>query len=96
MCTAATLVTSPIVGWAMAARSAISPGSLMPSSITAASCVASSVKSVIGTPTRLLRLPRVNTVAWPSPVSAAATSSFVVVLPTEPVMQTTGTSKRRR
>ncbi len=84
-------------GAAIAAIRAISPGALLPHSTTIARCARVSPRSVKGAPTRLLRLP---TVAWQGPstaaASAAAVSSLVVVLPTAPLMATTGMSPRVR
>ena len=72
----------------MAASASISPGALVPISMTA---IASSVRvsTVIGTPMRLFRFPWVAATFTPLARSAAAVSSLVVVFPAEPVIPTT-------
>ena len=93
--TAATIVTTPTVGRAMAESVAISPGWLVPSSTTAARCSAPSRRSVSGRPHWLLN-DEAGLSTSPRVASTAAVSSFTVVLPIEPVMATTGTLKRER
>ena len=95
VCTAATVVTTPIVGRASSARYAISPGRLVPSSSTSAWCSGASRRSVSGRPHWLLKLPA-GLSTLKRVASTAATSSLVVVLPLDPVTATTGTAKRAR
>ena len=85
------LVTTPIVGRAIAHNAAMSPGSRAPISSTSASVSRGAPRSVIGTPISALKFPGV---AWTRNVvrSAAAVRSFVLVLPVEPVMPTTRAS----
>jgi len=72
----------------MAAKRAISPAWFIPISMAAARCSARSRNRDSGKPISLLKLPSVfNT--GPSGRSAAANSSLVLVLPTEPVTPTT-------
>ena len=57
-----TAVTTPIRGWAIRARSAISPPTYMPISRTAASCSGPSRRTVSGRPTSLFWLPSLRSV----------------------------------
>ena len=91
-CSRWALLTMPMVGAAIAARRAISPGWFMPISITAAWCAGCKRISVSGTPISLFRLPRVA--RRPSSPKAAARIaaiiSLTVVLPLLPVTPMTG------
>ncbi len=71
---------------------AISPGILIPISITAISCLSERRHIMRGRPTWLFIFPSVFRVQNPVD-SAIATISFVVVLPTLPVTPTTGIPK---
>ena len=90
--TAVTIATS---GRASAARAAISPGAFVPISAISARSAPAAPSSVRGTPMLLL-----NDIGLactgPATPSAAASRSFVDVLPTEPVMPTTVPAKRSR
>ncbi len=88
VCTAATRVTTPTAGRATAQREAMWPGPRAPISITAASVPSSAPTSVRGTPSSLLNDPALATVRHRA-ASAAASRSFTLVLPTEPVTPTT-------
>ena len=90
-----TLVMTPMCGRAMAAIRAISPAAFMPISTTRASVSRGADSTVSGAPIVELRLPRV---AWVRKrrASTAATISFVVVLPEEPVTPTTTQSSWSR
>ena len=99
---APTLVTTPTWGRAISHRKAISPSPRIAISSTQTFSNPLDSSTVSGSPTSVLRLPAVrNTSPEPAgPVartsSAAAVSSFVVVLPFEPVMPTTCPEKRSR
>ncbi len=82
------LVITATCGRASAASAAISPGALVPISITAERVACRSRSSVSGTPSALLNERSLATTD-PRDASAAATSSLVVVLPLLPVMPTT-------
>lgn len=82
-------VITVIVGSAIARRRVISPGTFMPNSITATSAVSGNASSVSGTPTRLFRLPAVACTSSRL-ARTERVSSFVVVLPLEPAIATTG------
>ena len=88
-------VITPIPGSAMAARSASSPTSLVPSSQMQSSCSGSSRKSVNGRPRRLLWLRWVASVGTCGAQSAAS-MSFVDVLPFDPAMPITFPPHARR
>ncbi len=94
-CVAWTASTTPTSGSAISARRAISPVVYIPISSTAASCVASSLSRVIGSPLSELRLPSLRSVRSP-PERTSATISLASVLPVEPVMPTTRTAWRAR
>ena len=95
MCDTPMFVITAYCGRATAARRAISPKSLMPISTTAASCSGRRRNIVSGSPIWLFWLPSVFMVRKQEE-RARATISFVVVLPTLPVMPTTGIEKRER
>src|SRR5665213_2932661 len=82
-CSSAIDVTMAMSGSTMPRRVAISPGMLVPNSITATSASAGSDKRVSGTPMRLFRFP---VVAWTRSrdSSAARSKSFVLVFPLLP------------
>ena len=88
-------VITATVGFATRAMRAISPGMLTPISTTAASSSGAMRSTVIGRPIWLFALPAVFIVRSPAD-TASATISFVVVLPTLPVMPITGIEKRSR
>ena len=90
-----TAVITPIRGWAIRARSAISPPTYIPISSTAASCSGPSRISVSGRPISLLRLPSLRRVRK-RVASTLATASLVDVLAMLPVTPTTSGSNRRR
>ena len=89
------LVITAMVGRATWAILVSSPGSLIPSSITAISSSGAIWDMVMGTPTWLLLLPGVLYTRSPAP-RAAAIISLVVVFPTLPVIPTTGMESRPR
>ena len=91
----ATDVTTPIVGAATPQSRAISPKPRMPISTTSTSTSSGAPRIVTGSPCSLLKLRSLAVTRRVAP-SAAATRSFVLVLPTLPVMPTTGTSSCRR
>ena len=93
--TAWTAVTTPIAGFAIAARSAISPPTYMPISSTAASCSGPNRRTVSGSPISLFWLPSLLSVRRAVPRTAAI-ASLVDVLAMLPVTPTTTGSKRRR
>ena len=95
MCVSETVVTTPMVGRAMRASSAISPGSFVPSSSTRTVAVSGIERMVSGVPTRLLRLACVAC-ARCEPARAPRVRSLTVVFPDEPVIATTGTGDWRR
>ena len=74
---------------------AISPGMLTPISTMAASSSGVMRRTVMGRPIWLFALPAVFIVLRPAE-TAKATNSFVVVLPTLPVIPITGILKRSR
>ncbi len=90
-----TVVTAAMVGRAISASAAISPGLLVPSSSAAARCSAVSLRRVSGSPHWLLKLDS-GLSTGPSTPSTAAIISLVVVLPFEPVTAATGIEKRWR
>ena len=100
-CSRCALLTSAMVGCAMRASSAISPGWFMPSSTTPARCQHvwswRRRNSVSGTPMWLLRLPSVAKAPSPSQARRiAAIICVTVVLPLLPVTAMSGRSKRAR
>ena len=90
-----TAVTTPIRGWAIRARSAISPPTYMPISRTAASCSGPSRRTVSGRPTSLFWLPSLRSVRKRL-ARTAAMASLVEVLAMLPVTPTTSGLNRRR
>ena len=91
-------VITAIVGSMMSRMRAISPGTLAPASTTSASVSSGALRMVSGTPIRLLRLALVACTRYRAP-NAARIISFVLVLPLDPVIATTGVpsgSMRRR
>jgi hypothetical protein len=99
-CTGATFDTTAQSGSAMCASAAISPAWFMPISTTATSCSASSFSSCNGSPKALFRfLCDFSTLSFPCKPrapSTSATASFVVVLPTDPVIAITRPPQCRR
>ena len=95
ICAVPMFVMSEQSGSAMSQRWAISPGWFVPISRTRKSASFGQLRMVIGSPMWLLKLP---SVAWTLPTVErnALTSSFVVVLPAEPVMATTFALSERR
>ena len=89
MCDTPMLVMTATSGCACTVMREISPKSDMPISSTAASVSSSMRNTVSGMPISLFRLPCVYIVRNFA-FSTAAVISLVVVLPTEPVMPTTG------
>jgi hypothetical protein len=97
VCAAATRVLSVRSGSIIAASGAISPGALIPASMTANRCTAGSSRvSVSGTPRWLLRLPSVASTPPAAPPSSSASRFLVEVLPALPEMPTTGPVNVRR
>jgi len=88
-------VMSPMSGSAMAVSIAISPGQLVPISMTASSWTLFSCRRVSGRPIRLFRFPSVLR-TFRVRETMIATISFVEVFPELPVMAMTATGKRRR
>ena len=84
-----TVVTTPTVGRATRASSAISPGSLVPISRTSEVARSGIDRMVSGVPMRLLLFADVPC-AHGVDASAPSVRSFTVVLPDDPVMPTTG------
>ena len=82
-------------GFAARDSTLISPSALMPISITAAPWLSLSLKSVLGSPMSLLKLPSVRSVSYLAE-SAAYIMSFVEVLPTLPVTPQSFTANRSR
>ena len=95
MCDTPMFVMTAMFGFATFAMRAISPGMLTPISTTAASSSGVMRRTVMGRPIWLFALPAVFIVLRPAE-TAKATISFVVVLPTLPVMPITGILKRSR
>ena len=83
------LVMIPYFGRAISHKGAISPAWFIPISQTAAVCSCVVARTVSGTPMWLFRFPRVAETRyfWES---TAAVRSFVLVLPFDPVIPTTG------
>ena len=88
VCASAIAVTTPIVGKPTSVSRAISPWPRMPISKMSASQSSGAFSSVIGTPWSLLNERELAATRNAEPMAAAA-KSFVVVLPTLPVMPTT-------
>ena len=100
-CSRWALLTSAMVGWAMAASSAISPGWFMPSSSTAARCCSAVSwrrrSTCSGTPMWLLKLPAVASAASPNQACRMAATIWVtVVLPLLPATAISGRCRRLR
>ena len=83
------------VGRAIRASAAISPKPEMPISTTAASCSGSMRETVIGTPIWLFRFPSVFRIVYRL-ARTPAIISLAEVLPTLPVMPTTGSESVAR
>ena len=90
-----TPVTTPTSGSAMSQRAAISPGWFDPISTTRKSASSGQLRIVIGRPRWLLKFPSVACV-FPAHERNVRSSSFVVVLPAEPVTPTTVALSARR
>ncbi len=88
-------VTTAMSGRRMSRSGAISPGWLMPASITPKAQSRPSPATLSGRPISLLKLPDVRAVR-PRVPSRSATSSFVSVLPTLPVTPTRRAGSCRR
>jgi len=95
LCASATRVTTPMVGRAMSHSSRISPKPRMPISNTITSVSAGALSNVVGRPCSLLKLRSFAHVRRLAP-SAAHARSLVDVLPTDPVMPTSGPEYRCR
>ena len=91
MCDTPMFVMAAWVGIATAAIRPISPGRLIPISITAASVSSESSAIICGTPSWPFLLPPVRS-TFPMGARAVAVSSFVVVFPTLPVTAIIGTA----
>ena len=97
VCAGAMRVTIVTSGAIIAASGAISPGALMPASITARRCLAGSSRVRVNeTPRWLFKLPSVASTPPASPPSRSARRSLVDVLPALPVIAATGPRKARR
>ena len=95
VCTAATAVTTPMVGLATAHSSAMCPDPRAPISTTTTSVSSGALTSVRGTPSSLLN-ERSLAVVCSAPPRAPAQRSLTVVLPTEPVTPMTSSGRRTR